>query len=576
MFKLVKYLKVFIISLIVVLFLVLIQTVVDLTLPAFMANIIDIGVLTGNINYIVTTGLKMLLISIIGGIATIGISYLAAKIGSRLAENIRRDIFAKVESFSLTEFVNLGISSLITRTTNDVEQVKLFFTIFIRIVLAAPFIGIGSIIRILNKSSSMSWIIIASLSIIVICLLVIFIVVMPKLKKLQEQIDRLNLVTRENLIGIRVTRAFNNEKYQEDKFDKANIEFTKTNLFINRIAIFFNPLLMIIMNFTMIAIIWIGASRINVGELQIGDMMAFLQYALQILMSFIMFSVVFILYPRASVSASRIIKVLEMDLIIKDKKVTKKPSINIRGNIEFKNVSFKYPDAQEKVLNNISFKVNRGETVAFIGSTGCGKSTLVNLIPRFFDVTEGSLLVDNVDVRDYNQELLRDKVSYVSQKSVLFKGTIESNIRYGNKNYTTEEVIRASKIAQAYDFIMQKEGHFKMKISQDGINLSGGQKQRIAIARALIKKADIYIFDDSFANLDFNTDRSLRKALNEELNEKTVLIVGQRISTIMNVNKIVVLEKGEIVGAGTHEELLNNCSVYKEIALSQLSKEELL
>jgi ATP-binding cassette, subfamily B, multidrug efflux pump len=575
MLKVMKYLKKFKLLLFIVFILTIIQTAVDLTLPAYMADIIDRGVIEGNLSHIYIVGLKMLFVTIVGGGATIALGFLASKISASVAENIRRDLFQKIESFSLTEFVRYGVSSLITRTTNDIQQIQVFLTLMIKIALLAPLIGIGSIIVIIGKNYDMSWIVIIALLIIGVLLLIVFAIAMPKLRKFQHLVDKINRITRENLVGIRVIRAFNNEEHQEHKFDKVNRELTRIQLFIERLISLFSPLLMLIMDIAMIAIIWIGASKIDMQDLQIGDMMAFLQYALQIMMAFLMLSIIFILYPRASVSARRIVEILNTDLTIKDKEKTIEPDNYIKGTIEFKNVSFLYPHAKENVLKDISFKINQGEKVAIIGSTGSGKSTLINLIPRFFDVTEGSVLVNDVDVRDYKQEILRSKISYSPQKAMLFKGTIEDNIRYGEKHPHKRDVAKYAKIAQIYDYIIDKDEKFNTQIAQDATNISGGQKQRISIARALMKQADIYIFDDSFSGLDYSTDKALREALNENLGDTTVLIIGQRINTVMHADKIIVLEKGRVVGMGTHQQLLKDCDVYKEIALSQLSEEEL-
>lgn len=570
-----RYLKPFSVLLLITIILILIQTMVNLQLPDYMSKIIDIGVIKGDINYILTIGLLMIGISIIGSIVTIGVSYLSAHIGTSFTRNMRSDIFEKIQSFSLVEFSKFSTSSLITRTTNDINQVQNVVIMFLRMAIAAPITVVGAIFKVLQKSNSMAWIPGLSVAVLFFFIIIIFITVIPKFSILQKLLDKLNLVTREQLSGVRVVRAFNNELYSEQKFNVANRKLMKISSFVNRIGAIGFPLMTLIMSFTTILIVWVGSSKIDSGTLNVGDMMAFIQYATQILFSFLMLSMLFLMVPRATVSLKRINEVLDTKVSIKNKKNTKSFDETLKGQIEFKNVSFKYKDAEDYVLKNISFKANVGEVVAFIGSTGSGKSTLINLIPRFFDTTEGSIIVDGIDIKDADIHELRSKIGYVPQKASLFSGTIESNIKYGNIDATNEELISSSKVAQAYDFITKKDKGFESAISQGGTNVSGGQKQRISIARAVIIKPSIYIFDDSFSALDYKTDKELRNSLKNEIKQSTVLIVAQRINTIKDADKIIVLNKGEIVGIGKHSNLMKKCKVYKEIALSQLSKEEL-
>jgi ATP-binding cassette subfamily B multidrug efflux pump len=445
-----------------------------------------------------------------------------------------------------------------------------------RIVFYAPIIGVGGIIKVLDADRSMLWIIAAAVGAILTMMIVIFTVALPKFQSMQKFIDKLNLVMREILTGLMVIRAFNTQKHEEERFDIANNDLTKTSLFVNRVMVFMMPAMMLLMNGVMILIVWVGSHQVDAGTMQVGNMMAFMQYAMQIIMAFLMVSIVFVMLPRASVSAVRISEVLETEPVIKDPEKPQKFDSNLRGMVEFQNVAFRYPSAEDDVLKHITFTAKPGQTTAFIGSTGSGKSTLINLIPRFYDVTDGKVLVDGIDVRNVTQHDLRDKIGYVSQKAVLFSGTIESNIRYANENATNEEVAKYAETAQALDFINENGQGYATIVSQGGTNLSGGQKQRLAIARALAKRPEIYIFDDSLSALDFKTDMALRKALRRETADATVLIVTQRVSTVLGADQIVVLDKGEIVGIGTHKELMGNCSVYQEIALSQLSKEELV
>ncbi|CCL57687.1 ABC transporter multidrug-family ATP-binding/permease [Clostridioides difficile] len=528
-------------------------------------------------NYILFTGAKMLGIAMISMVATITVGFLAARVAASVGRNLRSGVFRKVMSFSNTEMNEFSTASLITRSTNDIQQIQMLMVMLLRIVFYAPIMAIGGVIKVLNTNTSMAWIIAVAVVAILSLIVVLFSVVMPKFKLVQKLVDKLNLVSREIITGIPVIRAFSTEKHEEERFDKANKNLTKTNLFVNRVMTCMMPAMMLIMNLITVLIVWRGAYSVDSGAMQVGDMMAFIQYTMQIIMSFLMISMVSIMLPRASVSATRIDEVLVSDISIKDPEKSEAQEFkeDKKGLVEFKNVSFMYPDAEEPILTNISFTAKPGETTAFIGSTGSGKSTLINLIPRFFDVTEGEILLGGVNIKNVSQHDLREKIGYVPQKGVLFSGTIESNLKYGRKDATDEEMRTAAEIAQATEFIDSKLEAFKTEISQGGTNVSGGQKQRLSIARAIAKNPEVYIFDDSFSALDLKTDAALRKALKSKTAESTVLIVAQRISTILNAEQIIVLNEGEIVGIGTHKELLKNCEVYEQIALSQLSKEEL-
>ncbi|CEN80894.1 ABC transporter ATP-binding protein [Paraclostridium sordellii] len=526
-------------------------------------------------NYIFKAGAIMLGIALISMVATVAVGYLGARVAAKLGRNLRKQVFGKVVSFSNKEMDEFSTASLITRSTNDIQQVQMLMVMLLRIVFYAPILAIGGFIKVLNTNTSMAWIIGVAVLAILSVVLVLFGLVMPKFKSVQKLVDKVNLVTREMLTGMLVIRAFSTEKHEEKRFDKANTDLMKTNLFVNRAMSMMMPTMMLIMNVITVVIVWNGAHSVDSGSMQVGDMMAFIQYTMQIIMAFLMISMVSMILPRAVVSMGRIDEVISTDLVIKDKKETQSFDENKKGIVEFKNVSFRYPNAEEDVLTNITFTAKPGQTTAFIGSTGSGKSTLINLIPRFYDVTEGEILVDGVNVKDVTQHELREKIGYVPQKGVLFSGTINSNLRYGKKDVSEETVRKAAEIAQASEFIDVKPKKFETEISQGGTNVSGGQKQRLSIARAIAKNPEIYIFDDSFSALDLKTDAALRKSLNEETGDSTVLIVAQRISTIINADQIVVLDQGKVVGIGTHKELLKNCEVYNEIALSQLSKEEL-
>lgn len=526
-------------------------------------------------NYIVLAGIKMVTIALISMIAIVIVTFIAAKIGAGIGRDLRKEVFNKVVGFSNAEFDEFSTASLITRTTNDIQQVIMLIVMGLKTICYAPILGVGGIIKVINTRASMGWIIVVAVISILLLVIVLLGFAMPKFKSVQELVDRLNLVTRESLTGMLVIRAFSTQKYEEDKFEIANRNLTKTNLFVSRIMTTMMPLMMLIMNSITLLIVWIGANRIDNGIIQVGTMMAFMQYTMQIIMAFLMISMVSVILPRAMVSAQRIYEVLDIDITIKDSNNILDFNKDEKGIVEFKNVSFKYPGANEEIISNISFRAIPGETTAFIGSTGSGKSTLINLIPRFYDVTKGEILIDGVNIKNVSQYELREKIGFIPQKGLLFSGTVESNLKYGGEYISDEDIEKASEIAQAVEFINNKEERFKTEISQGGSNVSGGQKQRLAIARALAKKAEIFIFDDSFSALDFKTDARLRSAINKELRNSTVLIVAQRISTIMNANQIIVLDEGKVVGKGTHKELMKNCEVYQQIALSQLSKEEL-
>ena len=527
------------------------------------------------IQYILFSGLKMLGLAFLGMAAAVTVTFLSARVAATLGRNLRNSVYRKVITFSGAELNHFSTASLITRSTNDVQQIQLLFAMIFRIVLYAPILGIGGVYKVFQTDASMTWILALAVVLIMIFVAFLFKVAMPKFTKLQYLIDKLNLVAREILTGVYVIRAFSTEKHEEERFEDANINLTKTNLFVNRCMTFMMPVMMLIMNGVTVLIVWNGAHAVNDGTMQVGNMMAFMQYAMQIIMAFLMITMMSIMIPRASVAAKRINEVMDTQVSIRDGEAHKTPMESRKGEVAFEQVGFAYPGADEETISDISFTAKKGETVAFIGSTGSGKSTLVNLIPRFFDVTRGRILVDGVDIRDMNLHDLRDRIGYVPQKGVLFSGTIDSNIRYGKEEAGEEEVKRAAEIAQAWDFIQEKEKGVQAEIAQGGTNVSGGQKQRLSIARAIAKNPEIYIFDDSFSALDYKTDVTLRRALKKETKEATTLIVAQRISTILHADKILVLDEGKVVGQGTHQELLKSCDVYRQIAMSQLSEEEL-
>ena len=524
-------------------------------------------------NYIFVSGLKMLGLALISMFATVMVGFLGSRIAARLARDLRNQVFKKVVDFSESEMKQFSTASLITRSTNDIQQVQMLLVFLLRTIFYAPIIAIGGVVKVLATGTGMAWIIAVAVMAIATLVIILFAIAMPKFKRVQKLIDRLNLVTREILTGLPVIRAFAKEKHEEARFDKANKDLKNNQLFIVRVMATMMPLMMFTMNAIAVLIVWEAAKGIDSGVMQVGDMMAFIQYTMQIIMSFLMISIVSIMLPRAIVSIGRIDEVLKTPFTILNPK-QKKETTEV-GTVEFKDVSFRYPDSDGYMLHHINFKANKGETVAFIGSTGSGKSTLINLIPRFFEATKGEVLVDGVNVKDLDQKDLRDKIGYVPQTGVLFSGTIASNLRYGKEDASDKEIQEALDIAQASEFVSKLPKGTENPISQGGTNVSGGQKQRLSIARAVIKKPEIYIFDDSFSALDFKTDAALRKALREKTKGSTMLIVAQRISTIMNADKIVVLDDGNVVGTGTHQELLKSCDVYREIALSQLSKEEL-
>ncbi len=575
MMKLFKYLKPYIWLIIPLVILTYLQVMANLQLPDYMAKIINEGIITEDMHAIYVNGGLMLLITLGGGIAAVGVGYLAARIATSFARDIRQKVFEKVESFSIAEFNKFSTASLITRSTNDIQQIQTVTVMIFRLVLMAPFMAIGALQNAIQNAPELSWIIAVSVVALLAVIIFLFIFALPKFKALQKMVDRLNLVTRENLTGLRVVRAFNNEKVEEKKFDAANRDLMKLNLFVNRLMIILQPFMMLLMNIALVLIVWFGAQLVSSGTTEIGNMMAFMQYATQVIMSFLMISIIFIMVPRASVSAKRVSEVIDTEPTINDPKYPKKPSHDGHGRVEFRDVTFTYPDADSPVLSGISFTAEPGQTTAFIGSTGSGKSTLISLIPRFYDVSAGQVLVDGVDVRDLRLKDLYGQIGYVPQKGVLFSGTVKSNIAYGNAKASDTDVNQAAKTAQASEFIKKLDGGIDSDIAQGGSNVSGGQKQRLSIARALAVKPKIYIFDDSFSALDFKTDAALRKALEAETKDRTMLIVGQRISTIMNADKIIVLDEGKIVGQGTHRELMKQSKVYKEIAYSQLSDEEL-
>ena len=535
-----------------------------------------VGVDPGKIqsNYIFKTGLIMILITLLCMAASIGVSYLSSRIASKYAKELRSSVFSKILTFSTVDMKKFGTSSLITRTTNDINRVQMLVIMFLRVVVYAPIMGIGAILKVLNSNASLTWIIGLGIVCIISLMLTLLFIALPKFEVVQKLIDKLNLTTREIVTGIPVIRAFSNQKHEEKRFDKVNSDLEKTNLFVERLMSLVNPMISLVMNGVTLLILWEGAKKIDIGVINFGDVFALIQYAIQIIASFIMLSMVSIMIPRAMVSIKRISELLNYNVSIKDSENAKDIK-EVEGLIEFRNVSFKYPNAKEEVLSNINFTAEVGKTTAIIGSTGSGKSTLVNLLPRLYDVTSGEIKLDGVDIKDIKLHDLRDNIGYIAQKGVLFSGTIKSNIKYGNSSISDKQMVFASNIALADEFINSKEEGYNYKIAQGGTNVSGGQKQRLSIARAIAKKPKVYVFDDSFSALDFKTDAKLRKNIKEKLGNVTTLIVAQRISTIMHADKIVVLENGKVVGIGTHKELMKKCKVYKEIATSQLSKEEL-
>ena len=525
--------------------------------------------------YILVTGAKMIGLAFLGMMASVLVGLFASRVAARTGRDLRGKVFKKVVGFSNAEFDKFSTASLITRSTNDIQQIQMLVVMLLRMVLYAPIMAVGGLFKVFHTNVDMLWIIALAVGLILLLVMVLFMVVMPKFKVLQNLVDRLNLVMREILTGLPVIRAFSTEKHEEERFDKANRDLTRTNLFVNRAMTFMMPLMMLIMNGITVLIVWSGAYSVNDGRMQVGDMMAFIQYAMQIIMSFLMICMVSIMLPRAAVAADRVDEVLTSETVIKDPERPKMIPETGRGEVRFDHVSFRYPGAEEDVLHDIDFTAKPGQTTAIIGSTGCGKSTLVNLIPRFYDVTEGRITIDGEDIREITQHDLREKLGYVPQKGVLFSGTIASNIMYGNREGSKEEMVEAAQIAQATEFIEEKRKQYDSPIAQGGSNVSGGQKQRLSIARAVAKKPDVFIFDDSFSALDYKTDVALRAALKNKTQDSTVIIVAQRISTILHAEQIIVLDDGKVAGIGTHKELLKSCDAYYQIASSQLSEAEL-
>lgn len=575
MIKLLKHLKRYSGIILCAVALLFVQAICDLALPDYMADIVNTGVMSGKVNYIIKTGVIMILVTLLGTAASISVGYFAALTAAGVSHDLRYDLFKKVSQFTNAEFDKFSTASLITRTTNDITQIQTVLVMMIRLVFYAPILAVGGVIKAISSSPSMSWII----GIAVVCLtgtiMILFSLVMPKFKIVQKLVDRLNLVTRENIEGMLVIRAFNTQKFEVNRFDQANKDLTATNLYVNRVMSLMMPAMMLIMNLVTVIIVWVGAKQVSSFQMNIGDMMAYMQYTMQIIMAFLMMSMMFIMFPRAAVSADRIYEILDTEESIFDPTEPIAFKEHFQPTIEFRNVSFCYPGGQDNVLHNLNFFAKSGQTTAIIGSTGSGKSTLVNLVMRFYDVTSGEILINGQDIRTIKRKTLRDKIGYVPQKSILFSGTIKSNLHYADKNVSLSNLKKASSIAQATEFIETNKNGYDEIIAQGGTNVSGGQKQRLSIARALVKNAPIYIFDDSFSALDLKTDRNLRAALKKETGDSTILLIAQRISTIMNAEQIVVLDNGYIVGLGTHSELLRNCEVYQEIARSQLSEEEL-
>ncbi len=555
--------------------LLVVQAICDLALPDYMSDIVNDGVIKGNVNNIVEIGIKMIAFTLVSAVCVIITGYLAARIAANTARDMRADVFKRVQTFSNPELEKFSPASLITRTTNDITQIQLLIVLMVRMLFYSVILGTGGAIKAISESQTLSWTIVGSVLALVVLIIVIIATVMPKMRIVQTLVDKVNLISRENLDGMLVIRAFNTQKFEEARFDDASRTLTENNLVINRATSVILPTMMFIMNVTIVLIVWIGAHQIAALQIDIGKMLAFMQYAIQIITSFLMLSVMFILIPRAMVSAGRIKEVIETGTVIKDKIKAVRPRADFVPDIEYDNVTFCYPESDQPVLKNISFTAKHGQTTAFIGVTGSGKSTLVNLLICFYDVTAGRILVDGVDIRDMKRSDLRTKIGYVPQKAMLFSGTIKSNLLYADSNASFENLERAVRIAQAQEFISTTSDQYDAHVAQGGTNFSGGQKQRLSIARALVKDAPIYIFDDSFSALDMKTDAALRDALHRETGGSTLLIIAQRVGTILNADQIIVLENGEIVGKGTHHELLSSCEVYREIAMSQLSEAEL-
>ena len=552
-----------------------VAVMMSLRLPDYSANIVNKGIILQNLDSIWADGRMMIVVALVGGICTIASVFFAARIATGLARDVRRRVFAQIESFTIADFNQFSTASLITRSTNDIQQIQMTLMMLLRFALMAPLMAVGGIQKALENAPNLTWIITSAVAGLLIIIVMLFAVAVPRFKKLQQLVDKLNLVTRENLTGLRVVRAFHNEKIEQTKFQRVNNELNGLNLFVNRLMMVLDPVMMLVMNLTSIAIVWFGAWLVDAGTLEIGNMMAFLQYAMQVIISFLMISMVFIMVPRAAVSVRRVSEILDTQPSITDPKQPNHLPADGVGKIEFRDVTFSYPGADLPVLSGINFTAEPGQTTAFIGSTGSGKSTLINLIPRFYDVSAGQILLDGVDIRNVTLSELTSRIGYVPQKGVLFSGTVASNIAYGNQKASRKELEKAAQVAQAAEFIDELDDAYDSSIAQGGSNVSGGQRQRLSIARALATRAQIYIFDDSFSALDFKTDARLRRALAKEMKHKTMLIVAQRINTIMNADKIIVLDEGKIVGQGTHAELMQSCRIYQEIAASQLSDGEL-
>jgi len=575
MIKLLLNLKPFAFTIFIILVFISGQAMAELALPTLMSDVVNNGMMQGDTGYILTYGAYMLLVALASSASSITGSFFSARVAIGLGRNLRNMVFTRVENYSLHEFDKLGTASLITRTTNDIVQIQTVLVMMLRFMIYSPIMCIGGIIMAVSKDKGLTVVLLVAIPILIALIATLAISVMPAFKAMQKKLDRLNMVLRENLTGIRVIRAFNKLTYEHGRFKGANGDLTDTAIKVNQTMAVMQPAMMLIMNLTSVSIVWFGGIRVAQSQMQIGDMMAFIQYAMQIMFSFIMVAVMFVMVPRAQASAERINEVLEMEPEIVDPKEVKYLNDGAIGHVEFENVSFRYPGAEEPAISNISFATGPGEVTAVIGGTGSGKSTLINMIPRFYDVSEGRVLVDGVSVSELSQNDLRKKIGFVPQSAVLFTGTISENIRYGNKDATEEEIQHAAEVAQAVEFISAMPDGFETAIAQGGTNVSGGQKQRLSIARALVRKPEIYIFDDSFSALDFKTDAKLRAALKKETKDSAVIIVAQRVSTVMDADRILVLDEGQLVGMGTHRELLKSCQVYREIVSSQLSEEEM-
>lgn len=574
MIKLLKNLKPYFGVICIIFVLVFLQSLADVYLPNLMSDIIDKGVVNNDTNYIINTGTKMIFVTLAGGAVTVLASYFSSRVAMGFGKDLRQQVFERVEDFSLSEFNKIGTASLITRSTNDITQVQQVVMIMLRMMLYAPMVAIGAAIMAVKKDAQLSLVILFAMPILIISIGIILKRAVPLFKSMQKNVDNLNRVLRENLIGVRVIRVFNKVELERNRFKKTSLDLSEVATKANRTITLLMPLMMLVVNISTIAVVWFGGIRIDAGRMQVGDLIAFIQYLTQIMFALMMLSMMFVMIPRASASAERINEVLDIEKVLIEKENPVRET-ELKGYVEFKNVSYSYDKNSEKVLNNISFISKPGETTAIIGGTGSGKSTLVKLIPRFFDPTEGEVLVDGINIKDFDQHVLRDKIGYVPQKAILFSGTIADNLRYGKEDASKDELDKCMEISQALGFVSNMENGVDSFIAQGGTNVSGGQKQRLSIARALVKKPEVYIFDDSFSALDFKTDAKLREALSNETKNATVLIVAQRVSTVMEADRIIVLDDGNVAGIGTHNELLQNCEIYKEIVLSQLSKEEI-